>query len=234
MPVAQGVRISPHPSMTNPLLGDAIPQKSDSALLATSREPPRRPGFRVGPIMTQDRTHTQALAVSLSLITASHLTSSQIRTCGVIPSLGSITSRADTLPRPTPFPTRPRAENGSIMNGSPNCCSERRTCRVGAEGSSSFNRSSFVDSWEACSGCTGRGGGTRSLIVLLGVYSIPLLSVLINIRPHSFTYLLVVIFLLCIDAYTRVRKRWIYVLAPDPGDHYPNGAVLRLDVGGWA
>ena len=34
-------------------------------------------------------------------------------------------------------------------------------------------------------------------IMLLGVYSIPLLSLFINVRPHSFTYLLVVIFLLC-------------------------------------
>ena len=234
MPVAQGVRISPHPSMTNPLLGDAIPQKSDSALLATSREPPRRPGFRVGPIMTQDRTHTQALAVSLSLITAGHLTSSQIRTCGVIPSLGSITSRADTLPRPTPFPTRPRAENGSIMNGSPNCCSERRTCRVGARGLVLLQSLIFCGFVGGLFWLYWSRWRNALFIMLLGVYSIPLLSVLINIRPHSFTYLLVVIFLLCIDAYTRVRKRWIYVLAPDPGDHYPNGAVLRLDVGGWA
>ena len=51
-------------------------------------------------------------------------------------------------------------------------------------------------------------------IILLGVYSIPLLSVFTNIRPHSFTYLLVVIFLLCIDAYTRGRKRWIYLFPP--------------------
>ena len=48
--------------------------------------------------------------------------------------------------------------------------------------------------------------------LLVATSALPFLALFTNVRPHSFTFLLVVLVLLCIEAYARGRHRWVYFL----------------------
>jgi hypothetical protein len=51
-------------------------------------------------------------------------------------------------------------------------------------------------------------------IFILSIFALPYFSVFLNVRPHSFTYLLIVVSLLCLEAYRLGKKGWIWILPP--------------------
>jgi len=51
-------------------------------------------------------------------------------------------------------------------------------------------------------------------IFILTMFALPYFSIFLNVRPHSFTYLFVILTLLCLEAYRVGKKGWIWFLPP--------------------